>query len=456
MQSPLPVAIIDDDQEMLRVLARFLQKHGIESETYTDPRKAVVAFSEKRFAVVVSDVQMPGMSGHEVLEQVKNLQPGAVVIMITGFGSVRSAVQAMRNGAFDYISKPFDYDEFLTVLQKALQQHALQQEVAELRKSVQNRYAFGNIIGKSAAMQKVFDVIGRIAATRTNILLVGESGTGKEMIARAIHYAGPRKDAPFVAINCGALPETLLESELFGHERGAYTGAVTRERGLLVSADTGTMFLDEIGDMPLSMQTKFLRVLEDWEVRPVGGSTVRKIDVRVVSASKTDLSKCVERGTFREDLYYRLNVVTLDLPPLRERAEDMPLLIAHLLRRAAAEQGREAPRVSREAMDAILRFPWPGNVRELEHVIERAIILAEGPEIALRDLPPHVATHAGQAATGGDGYAATTTLEDVEKQHILRVLQHVEWKRALAADTLGINRRTLYRKIQEYRIEEPS
>jgi DNA-binding NtrC family response regulator len=455
MQPIFPVAVIDDDQEMLRVLARFLEKHGIDCETFNDPRKAVVAFSDRRFSVIVSDVQMPGMSGHELLEQAKHLQQGAVVIMITGFGSVKSAVQAMRNGAFDYISKPFDYDEFLTVLQKAIQQHALQAEVSELRRSVQNRYAFGSIIGKGAGMQKVFDVIGRIAHTRTNILVVGESGTGKELVSRAIHYAGPRKDAPFIAINCGALPETLLESELFGHERGAYTGAVTRERGLLVSADTGTIFLDEIADMPLAMQTKFLRVLEDWEVRAVGSSTVRKIDVRVISASKTDLSKCVEAGTFREDLYYRLNVVTLLLPPLRERPEDIPLLIAHLLRRAAAEHHRETPALSREAMDALLRFPWPGNVRELEHVIERSMILAEGDEVGLRDLPPHIATAAGQSAAGADGYPLTTTLEEVERQHIRRVLEHVEWKRSLAADTLGINRRTLYRKIQEYGIEEP-
>ena len=455
MQLMYPVAVIDDDQEMLRVLARFLQKHGIDCETYTDPRKAVVAFNDRRFSVIVSDVQMPGMSGHELLEQAKLLQPGAVVIMITGFGSVKSAVQAMRKGAFDYISKPFDYDEFLTVLQKAIQQHALQQEVAELRRSVQNRYAFGSIIGKGAGMQRVFDVINRIANTRTNILVVGESGTGKELVSRAIHYAGPRKDAPFVAINCGALPETLLESELFGHERGAYTGAVTRERGLLVSADTGTMFLDEIADMPLSMQTKFLRVLEDWEVRPVGGSAVRKIDVRVISASKTDLSKAVEHGTFREDLYYRLNVVTLELPPLRDRPEDIPLLIGHLLRRAAAEHHRETPHVSREAMDALLRFPWPGNVRELEHAIERAIILAEATDIGLRDLPPHIATHAGKTLDGAAGYPVSTTLKDVERQHIRRVLEHAEWKRSLAADSLGINRRTLYRKIQEYGIEEP-
>jgi DNA-binding NtrC family response regulator len=455
MQPIYPVAVIDDDQEMLRVLARFLQKHGIDCETFTDPRKAVVAFNERRFSVIVSDVQMPGMSGHELLEQAKLLQAGAVVIMITGFGSVKSAVQAMRNGAFDYISKPFDYDEFLTVLQKAVQQHALQAEVSELRRSVQNRYAFGSIIGKGPRMQKVFDVINRIANTRTNVLVVGESGTGKELVSRAIHYAGPRKDAPFIAINCGALPETLLESELFGHERGAYTGAVTRERGLLVSADTGTIFLDEIADMPLAMQTKFLRVLEDWEVRAVGSSTVRKIDVRVISASKTDLSKSVEAGLFREDLYYRLNVVTLDLPPLRERTEDLPLLIVHLLRSAAAEHHREVPTLSREAMDALLRFPWPGNVRELEHVIERSMILAEGAEMGIRDLPPHIATHAGQAADGADGYPVTTTLEEVERQHIRRVLEHVEWKRSQAADTLGINRRTLYRKIQEYGIEEP-
>ncbi|MBI5647016.1 MAG: sigma-54-dependent Fis family transcriptional regulator [Ignavibacteriae bacterium] len=456
MTPAVPVAIVDDDQEMLRVLERYLQRHGIAVDTFSDPRTALTHFGETVYGVVITDVQMPGMSGLELFGHIRQQMPEAVVIMITGFGSVTAAVQAMKEGAFDYISKPFNYDEFLVVLQKAVRQHLLQREVEVLRERVQRRYSFGNIIGHSDAMRQVFDVIGRVAHTRTNVLVTGESGTGKELIARAIHHGGARKDAPFVAINCGALPETLLESELFGHEKGAYTGAVTREAGLLASADSGTIFLDEVADMPMHMQAKFLRVLEDWEVRPVGGNATRKIDVRVISSSKTDLGDIVAHGDFREDLFYRLNVVTIDIPPLRERMEDVPMLIDHALVRLAADQGRETPVIERDALEALLRHTWPGNVRELEHVLERALILARGPRMTLDDLPPYVREHGGTAARrAGEACPVDTTLEDMERQHILRVLAHVEWKRSLAAEILGINRRTLYRKIQQYRIEEP-
>lgn len=455
MKHLVPVAVVDDDREMLRVIAKFLDKHGIHADTFSDPRTAVAAFREQQYGLIISDVQMPGMSGLEVLDNAKAALPEAIVIMITGFGSVKSAVDAMKKGAFDYISKPFDYEEFLIVVQKALAQHALQQEVIALRRNVQSRYGFSNIIGKSNPMRRVYEVIERIAHTRTSVLIEGESGTGKELIAKAIHYTGPRRDAPFVAINCGALPETLLESELFGHERGAYTGAVSRERGLFASADGGSIFLDEIVDMPLAMQAKLLRVLEDWEIRPVGGSSARRINVRVIAASKNDLLSCVERGTFREDLYYRLNVVTIHLPSLRERMEDVPLLIDHFLASHARENKREPSLIQRDALEALLRYSWPGNVRELEHVLERALIMAHGNEITLADLPPTVLRGEAQAGLRRDADATLRTLDEMEREHILHVLKSVEWRRSQAAEVLGINRRTLYRKIRDYRIEEP-
>ncbi len=455
MRNLVPVAVIDDDREMLRVIAKFLDKHGIHADTYSDPRTAVGAFREQRYGLIISDVQMPGMSGLELLDNAKSALPEAIVIMITGFGSVKSAVDAMKKGAFDYISKPFDYDEFLIVVQKALAQHALQQEVIALRKNVQSRYGFSNIVGKSGSMRRVYEVIERIAHTRTSVLIEGESGTGKELIAKAIHYTGPRKDGPFVAINCGALPETLLESELFGHERGAYTGAVSRERGLFASADGGSIFLDEIVDMPISMQAKLLRVLEDWEIRPVGGSSARRINVRVIAASKNDLLSQVERGSFREDLYYRLNVVTIHLPPLRERMEDLPLLIDHFLASYARDNKREPYLIQRDALEMLLRYNWPGNVRELEHVLERALIMTQGSEITVADLPPVVLRGDAQTGARREGDTALRTLDDMEREHILHVLKSVEWRRSQAAEVLGINRRTLYRKIRDYRIEEP-
>jgi DNA-binding NtrC family response regulator len=452
MRDAVPIAIIDDDEEMLRVVAKYLQKHGHTPTLFSDPRKALNAFAAERFGVVISDVQMPGMSGLEILERAKAALPGAVVIMITGFGSVAAAVSAMKQGAFDYISKPFNYDEFLVVLEKACAQYRLQREVTELRRSVRDRYSFGAIIGHSPSMRQVMDVLARVAPTNSNVLLEGASGTGKELLARALHFAGPRKAAPFVAINCGGLPETLLDSELFGHERGAYTGATSQERGLLASADTGTVYLDEIADMPVAMQTKLLRVLEDWEVRPVGGSVSRKIDVRVISSSKIPLADAVERGTFREDLYYRLNVVTIRIPPLRERSEDIPLLINAILARKSGDGGEA--RIDRDALDALLRYDWPGNVRELEHALERALVLCADRTITLADLPPVVAEVARAGAAGRPSGSDASTLEDVERAHITAVLARVQWNRSLAADLLGINRRTLYRKIQEYGISE--
>ncbi len=451
---PVDIAIIDDDPEMLRVLSRFLQKQGIVADLFDDPRKAITAFLSKPYGVVVSDVQMPGLSGIEMLEHVGGAFPTAVVVMITGFGSVSSAVEAMKLGAFDYLSKPFELDEFLVVLNKAVEQHRLKAELGELRRSIRARDGFGEMIGRSPGMRRVFDVVRRVATTDTHVLIIGESGSGKEVVARAIHESGRRKDAPFVALNCGALPEMLLESELFGHERGAYTGAVSREHGLLASADAGTIFLDEIADMPTTMQAKLLRVLEDWEVRPVGGSESRTIDVRVISSSKYDLLKAVQEGTFREDLFYRLNVVTIEIPALRERMEDVPLLTERILARLAEEQGRTPPVVEREVMELLLRYPWPGNVRELEHLLERAMVLSPAaPVITVEDLPPGFAKSVEMTAVAAEEQGLPT-LREMERMHIMKALDISRWNRSTAAEMLGINRRTLYRKIRDYGIDK--
>jgi len=451
---PVDIAIIDDDPEMLRVLSRFLQKQGIVADLFDDPRKAITAFLSKPYGVVVSDVQMPGLSGSEMLEHVGGAFPTAVVVMITGFGSVSSAVEAMKLGAFDYLSKPFELDEFLVVLNKAVEQHRLKAELGELRRSIRARDGFGEMIGRSPGMRRVFDVVRRVATTDTHVLIIGEAGSGKEVVARAIHESGRRKDAPFVALNCGALPEMLLESELFGHARGAYTGAVSREHGLLASADAGTIFLDEIADMPTTMQAKLLRVLEDWEVRAVGGSESRTIDLRVISSSKYDLLKAVQEGTFREDLFYRLNVVTIEIPALRERMEDVPLLTERILARLAEEQGRTPPVVEREVMELLLRYPWPGNVRELEHLLERAMVLSPAaPVITVEDLPPGFAKSVEMTAVAAEEQGLPT-LREMERMHIMKALDISRWNRSTAAEMLGINRRTLYRKIRDYGIDK--
>jgi DNA-binding NtrC family response regulator len=454
MAESVRIAIIDDDKEVLRVLSRFLQRGDCVVETFSDPRLALTAFTERRFGVVVSDMQMPGMSGQEVLEHVTRTYPGAIVIMITGFGSVHSAVEAMKLGAFDYISKPVRLDEFQVVVEKALRQYALERELAGLRGLVRSRFGLANLIGKSAPMRAVFQMIERVAPTRSPVLIEGESGTGKELIARALHVASTRHNGPFVALNCGALPEQLLESELFGHEKGAFTGAVSRSEGLIVSADGGTLFLDEIVDMPLSMQTKLLRVLEDWEVRPVGGSTSRMIDVRVLSASKVALAAAVAEGRFREDLLYRLNVVTISLPPLRERQDDIPLLVEHFLRNLSDEEKALKLAVDPEAMELLLRHPWPGNIRELEHAIERAAILVQSDLITVSDLPRAITDHAAGARSRAERDAFTwKPLAEMEREYILQVLEQTGGKRSVAAEILGINRRTLYRKLQEYGLD---
>ncbi len=449
MWEPYSIAVIDDDAEMLRLIAKFLTLQNYSVETFRQPEIALNAIQTNHYAVVITDVKMPFISGMEILQEVKKNSASTVVIMITAFGTVTSAVEAMRQGAFDYISKPFNMDELLVVVSKAIEQFNLQEEIISLRKAIQTRYSFANILGKSAVMMKIFDTIERVANTKSNVLIQGKTGTGKELIARAIHFNSTRKQLPFIAVNCGAIPDTLLESELFGHEKGAYTGAVTREPGLIVKADKGTIFLDEIADMSLQMQAKLLRVLEDWEVRPVGGTSSTHVDVRVVAATNKSLEDAVLNGEFREDLFFRMNVISIYVPELKERPEDLPLLIDHFQKKYAEQMGKDVPELSKHALNALLEYSWPGNVRELENVIEHAMLLTDTNVIDMPHLPTAVVENKASVHIQGI-VSGTMTLQELEKQYIMRVLNDVRWHRSKAAKILGIDRRTLYRKIQEY------
>ncbi|RMF91368.1 MAG: sigma-54-dependent Fis family transcriptional regulator, partial [Nitrospinota bacterium] len=379
---------------------------------------------------------------------VKDLSPDTMVVMMTAFGSVDSAVEAMKAGAYDYLSKPFKIEELLLILERALEKWRLHKEVTSLRHEVWGRYQFDNLIGKSKSMQDLFELIQRIAKAKTTVLIYGKSGTGKELVAKAIHYNSPRREKPFVTVNCAALPESLLESELFGHVKGAFTGATSNRKGLFEEATGGTVFLDEIGEISPALQVKLLRVLQEGEVKRVGQTSSIKVDFRLIAATNRDLSEAVRQGTFREDLYYRLNVISLSLPELKDRKEDIPLLANHFVKKYARQAQSPVEGISKEAMDLLLRYPWPGNVRELENVIERAVTLGKGPLITPEDLPDLVREEHRQeyeALLEGD-----LSLEELEKEYIRRTLQKTRGHQTKTAAILGIDRRTLYRKIRKY------
>ncbi len=451
----IKILVIDDDVKMLELLRKVLSKRGYTVEISSKPREALEKFKSDDFDIVVSDINMPEISGLEILKQVKSMSPETIVIMITAFATVSSAVESMKLGAYDYIIKPFNMEEFVLIIDRAVEQISLRKEVELLRKEVQQRYSFGNIIGKSPQMQKVFQLIKQVANTNSNVIIYGKSGTGKELVAKAIHYNSLKRDKPFIAVNCSAIPESLLESELFGHEKGAFTGAVSSRKGLFEEANGGTIFLDEVGDMSLAMQAKLLRVLEDKEIRAVGSDKPRKIDVRVIAATHKDLEKAVKEGTFREDLFYRLNVIPIYLPKLKERVEDIPLLVEYFLKKYGEEAGRPNIRISREALACMMKYSWPGNVRELENLIERLVVLSTGDEIRVEDLPDYIGVCKAETVVEELTLGERITLEELEKRYILKVLRETGWHKSNAAKILGIDRRTLYRKIKEYKLEEP-
>lgn len=441
------VLVVEDEELMRAILRQLLEHAGYGVVTADSAESAIEAFSSGEIAVTLTDIKMPGSDGIALLDQIKAIDAEAMVIIMTAYSSVDSAIDALRKGAYDYITKPFVNDDLLQTVKNAATQRQLFHENRYLKRELKRQYGFAEIIGKSEALRQVFDVVGKVAGTNANVLIQGESGTGKELVARSLHFHSSRADKPFLAINCGALPESLLESELFGHVKGAFTGAIADKKGHFRSASGGTLFLDEIGEMPLPLQVKLLRALQEREITPVGSSASEKFDARILAATNKDLAHEVAEGRFREDLYYRLNVIEITLPPLRDRRDDIPLLVKHFVVRAAHAQNVGESKVSDGAMSALLNYDWPGNIRELENVIERAVILSSG-EILVDSLPPKLRL---QASNGARSTASgRLTLDDVERGYILETLDSVSDDKAQAAEILGIDLSTLYRKLKRY------
>jgi two-component system response regulator PilR (NtrC family)/two-component system response regulator HydG len=443
--------VVEDDAAMRELLNEALVEEGYRVDVAAGGRAGVERVRAGGIDLVVTDVKMPDMDGLDMLAEIRGSGEGAAphVIVVTAFGSIETAKRAIKLGAHDYITKPFEIDDLIVAVEKALDERTLRREVARLRKEVARPYRFENIIGKSPPMQDVFALIRRLASSAVNVLITGESGTGKELVARALHFNSPRAKKPFVAVNCAAIPDTLLESELFGYKRGAFTDARTDRQGMFLEADGGTVFLDEIGDLTPPLQAKLLRVLQEKEVRPLGAARSEKVDVRVLSATNRDLVQRMREGAFREDLFYRLNVIEVVLPPLRDRAEDVLPLADHFLHEAAQRTGKRIHQFTQAALKILLAYPWPGNVRELENVVERAVALAEADQIGPDDLPSQVRERRTTDVLAA-ALARGLTLAELEREYINRVLQAEGGNKTRAAQRLGLDRKTLYRKLEEY------
>ena len=441
--------VVDDDASAREVLSEALTLRGFSVEVAASGELAAskLATDASRFDAVLTDLRMGALSGFDLVEQTKQTAPELPVVVITAFGSIELAVDAVKRGAWDFLTKPYDLEVVILALDRAVMRARTVRELASLREQVSPE---GRLVSKSNAMRSVLSQVSKVATTDATVLITGESGTGKELIARTLHEQSPRKDGPFVAINCAALPEALLESELFGHAKGAFTDARTARPGLFVSASRGTLFLDEIGEMPLSMQAKLLRALEERTVRPVGADRPVPFDVRLVAATHRDLEADVESKRFRQDLFYRLQVVDLHLPPLRARGSDVLLLATHFLRSAARRFGREEPTLGPEVAGALLRYPWPGNVRELENTLERAVALQAGGALTVEDLPERVQKALRERSSTLSPAEELEPLEAVERRHVLRVIEAVEGNKKLAAEILGLDRSTLYRKLERW------
>lgn len=441
------IYLIDDDAEMTSMLNDFLSGHRYRVQCFTSAQEAYQALSEE-VALVITDLRMPGMDGLSFIENAKRKWPFLPIILVTAFGSIETAIEATKKGAFHFLTKPLKLTELIVYVEKALHFRELQKSNLILRNEWKTQFSFSGIIGKSSAMLAVFDLIQRVAPSSANVLIQGDSGTGKEMVARAIHKLGPRKANNFVAINCTAIPDTLLESELFGHAKGSFTGAIQRKKGLFEEADGGTIFLDEIGDMDLNLQTKILRVLQEKRIRAVGDIVDRPVDVRIIAATHKDLKAATREGRFREDLFYRLSVIPIYIPPLRHRIEDIPLLAQYFLEKYNSTSANGNKSFSPEALNALISLPWEGNVRELENVIERAVVLTPGDIIQRADLP-HAENMSAEAFMS-QTIEELPTLEDMERRYIKFVLDKTAGRKEKAAHILGINRRTLYRKERDY------
>jgi DNA-binding NtrC family response regulator len=441
--------VVDDDAAMRQMLASLFRERGYPVREAATADDALEQARELEFDAVLSDIKMPGKTGVEMVGEMRRIRPDTPVVLMTAFGSIDSAVEAMRAGAFDYITKPFEPEAVLLTVERALERRALEEENRRLRRAVDRTSSLGDLIGESPAMREIFALIKKVAHSRSSVLITGESGTGKEVVARTLHYHGARADKPFIPINCTAIPEGLLESELFGHVRGAFTGAHASKRGLFDKANGGTLFLDEIGDMGLGLQSKLLRVTQDREIRPVGSTQSSKVDVRIVTATNKDLTAEMEAGRFREDLYYRLNVIPIHIPPLRERSEDVPALVDAFLRKHSEGKRRW---LSAGAIERLRDHPWKGNARELENVIERALVLSDSDEIGIEDLPFTSEEHApGEDVAQALLRSAAErrlTLRELEDHYIDQILQLTGGNKVQAAKVLGIDRKTLYRRAE--------
>ncbi|HVT83536.1 MAG TPA: sigma-54 dependent transcriptional regulator [Phycisphaerae bacterium] len=465
--------LVDDDPLIVNSLSEFLRGEGYQVDTAPDGSTAVEMLGANRYSLVLTDVNMPRTNGLELLRTIRNQHPDVVVLVITGYGTIENAVEAVKMGAFEYLTKPIIDDEIRVTIEKALKQQTLLSENFRLKEQLGLRYGLDNIVGHDYKMLKIFDLVEAVADSRTTVLMTGESGTGKSLVARAIHFRSPRAQKAFVEVSCGSIPETLLESELFGHVKGSFTGATYDKQGRFLAADGGTIFLDEINSASPAFQVKLLRVLQERKFEPVGSNQTVTVDARVILASNQDLAMLVDKGLFRQDLYYRINVVNIILPPLRQRLGDIPLLAEAFLKKLTTEMGRKTVGFTPEAMDLMCRYTWPGNVRELENAVERAVVLCRRPLIAVDDLPQQIldatsgaAAASGAASRGSGGGSGNPfepwmamsldkALETPEKQILLAALKANQWNRQATAEQLDINRTTLYKKMKRYGLDLP-
>ncbi|OIP40409.1 MAG: DNA-binding response regulator [Desulfobacteraceae bacterium CG2_30_51_40] len=449
------ILIVDDEKNYLVLLEALLGTEGYETLTASSAKDALEILRNSDVDLLITDMKMPGMTGMELLEECERLKPDVPVITLTAYGTIEMAVEAMKKHAYDYITKPFQNEQLKLTVKKALEAHRLEKENRLLRQALSDRFRHGMIIGKSKPMIRIYDMIDKVAQSKATVLITGPSGTGKELIAKSIHYGSTRKDGPFVTVNCGALAETLLESELFGHEKGAFTGAIAMKKGRFEMADGGTLFLDEVGDMPASLQVKLLRVLQEMTFERVGGTRTIKVDVRVISATNRDLRKEVSAGNFREDLFYRLNVINLEIPPLCERLDDMPLLVRHFIEKYSGEQDADKIQVSQEVWKVFYNHKWPGNVRELEHIIERALVLKTGQTITADDLPRELRGESADFEVERfipPDVPLHKALDTIEERLVRRALTHCNNVQAHAAQMLGITKSLMQHKIKKYEI----
>jgi len=453
------ILVVDDEESIREFLEIMLKKEGYEVTLAEDGQKAKDLLTKKSFDMIISDLQMPHVTGIELLKHVKDSYPDTVFMLITAFGTTETAVEAMKMGAYDYLTKPFKIDEVRMNIQNALRSKNLEVENRVLKKELVKEYSFQNMVGNSAAMHSIYDMVKRVSQTPTNVLITGESGTGKEVVAKAIHYNGPLKDRPFVTVNCGAIPENLMESEMFGHKKGSFTGAVADKVGLFEVADSGTLFLDEVGELPLTIQVKLLRAIQERVIRRVGATDDMKVDVRIIAATNRNLEEMVAKGGFRQDLFYRLNVINIKTPSLRERRDDVPLLANHFLRKYNERLNKNIGAISTEAMEILKKYDYPGNVRELENMIERTVALEGGATILPESLPPMVNTPSGRKMAssneieiGDEGVDLDKVMGQIEKELLVKAIHAANGVKKRAAKLLHISFRSMRYRIEKYNL----